>query len=66
MGQTTIINQSYSDKIDEDEPWRYTCPECGRQVYVSHTNSQPRCDIHGVLDGGIVYDKKEDASVKVV
>jgi len=34
----------YSTKPDPDEPFRYVCPECERQVYREPKDSVYRCE----------------------
>lgn len=30
-------------KPDPDEPWRYVCPDCGRQVHRQPSTTRYRC-----------------------
>jgi hypothetical protein len=52
------VQPSHSRKPDPDQPWRYVCPECGRQVNGSmkQPNDKFRCHEHGQF----TFDELED------
>jgi len=48
----THVVEANSRNPDPDEPWRYVCPECGRQVhgYASMKVAERwRCQDHGTF-----------------
>jgi len=32
MTELTEVSRAHKSKPDRSEPWRYVCPQCGRQV----------------------------------
>jgi len=54
---------AYSRKPDPDEPWRYACPECGRQAQgtAKRYYTPYHCPDHGTFTKDELVDKKTEA-----
>ncbi|MFC7077759.1 hypothetical protein [Haloarcula halophila] len=52
------ISPADARKPDSDEPYRFACPDCGRQVY-GHTQSENyRCPDCGTFEKDELVDRK--------
>jgi DNA-directed RNA polymerase subunit RPC12/RpoP len=43
MGLVNYLPEAYGSKPDPDEPWRYVCPDCGRQIVTARGIQKYRC-----------------------
>jgi len=54
-----MLNERDSRKPDPTEPWRYVCPDCGRQVHGNGSTAVRdtfRCPNHGMIP----FDELQD------
>lgn len=55
------VSERFRGKPDIDEPWRYVCPECGKQVWKKKRGTSYECNSrHGPFDKAELRDKTQE------
>ncbi|WP_262174981.1 hypothetical protein [Haloarcula laminariae] len=56
------VSPADARKPDSEEPYRYVCPECGRQVQGHERSTNYYCDDCGAFDRDELIDQKRHGS----
>jgi hypothetical protein len=54
------ISPADARKPDSDEPWRFVCPDCGRQVRGERKSRRYYCRDCGAFEKAELTDKRSD------